>query len=142
MSLNDFLLFLFLKVCASYVAVVQQMLWFLPLHINYMKFIWKTRRNSHLDKSKLKLHGITKWPFFSRRITRYYIFLSFFSLHAIVLCTQSCYVFNSQFLRKAKVSAEPSCIGSLYYNLVIDCNSFQRRIRNPVRHLRWSILRK
>ena len=37
MSLNEFLLFLFLKVCTSYVDVVWQLLWFFSLHINYIK---------------------------------------------------------------------------------------------------------
>ena len=47
---NDFLLFLFFKACTSNVIVVQEMLWFLSLQINYIKFIWTVGINSRLDQ--------------------------------------------------------------------------------------------
>ena len=47
---NDFLLFLFFKACTSNVVVVQAILWFLSLQINYIKFIWTVGINSRLDQ--------------------------------------------------------------------------------------------
>ena len=47
---NDFLLFLFFKACTWNVIVVQEMLWFLSLQINYIKFIWTVGINSRLDQ--------------------------------------------------------------------------------------------
>ena len=44
------ILFLFLKVCSSYVFAVWKILLFLSLHINYIKFTWTTRRNSPVDQ--------------------------------------------------------------------------------------------
>ena len=82
MSLNYFLSFLSLKVCISYVVVVQQILRFLSLHISYIKFIWTTRRNS---RNKLKVHRANSQTISSYPV-RFSTDIVFSSLVSFVFC--------------------------------------------------------
>ena len=98
MSINNFLLFLFVKVCTSYVVVVWQILSFLSLHINYIKFIYnqekfKTRSN------KLKVHRANSQTK-SLYLVRFFTDISFSSLVSFTFCLLVIFVF---FFLKLKI---------------------------------------
>ena len=91
MYLNDFILFLFFKVCNSYVVIVEQIPWFLSFHINCIKFIWTTRRNSRLDLVSWKYPvRFSTYIIFSSLVSFAFCLLVFFLFFIVFFTLEIC----------------------------------------------------